>query len=235
MKEDARRGQPHARSAPSCWTRCAHAPPPASRSASAWWCLRASPRRAYVIYTRRCANRRRCESTSRCRWFRRRASTRPAKSATRTRSWPRWTRSAERRPDEIIISTHPVTHSGLAAARPDRAHPERHGAARRARRGRPRRRRACRSTVTLVIANKTSSGEELLERLKAKAAHGERHLFIAVVPQVDGSGQALAEARARLATMLSSLARRGPVGVGHDRRPRPVHGHHERAGAVQGR
>jgi hypothetical protein len=60
--------------------------------------------------------------------------------------------------------------------------------------------------VTLVIANKTSSGEELLERLRAKAAHGERHLFIAVVPQAHGGGHALAEARARLATMLDSLA-----------------------------
>src|SRR5205823_9615806 len=53
--------------------------------------------------------------------------------------------------------------------------------------------------VTLVLANKTSSGEELIEHLKAKAAAGESQLFIAVVPQVDGSGGAPREAPARRA------------------------------------
>ena len=46
--------------------------------------------------------------------------------------------------------------------------------------------------VTLVLANKTSSGEELIEHLKAKAEHGGQHLFIAVVPQVDGTGASAA-------------------------------------------
>jgi hypothetical protein len=41
--------------------------------------------------------------------------------------------------------------------------------------------------VTLVIANKTSSGKELIEHSRAKASDGQ-HLFIAVVPQADGSG-----------------------------------------------
>lgn len=120
---------------------------------------------------------------------------------------------AERRPDEIIISTHPVTHSGwlrrdlLERIQNATGLPVEHIVVDLDQEGLP-------FKVTLVIANKTSSGEELLERLKAKAAHGERHLFIAVVPQVDGSGQALAEARARLATMLSSLADAGLLASG---------------------
>ena len=65
--------------------------------------------------------------------------------------------------------------------------------------------------MTLVVANKTSSGEELIEHLKAKAAGEERHLFIAVVPQQDGSGAAPREARARLAAMLDRLHARGPA------------------------
>ncbi len=72
-------------------------------------------------------------------------------------------RDRTHRPDEIIVSTHPATQLGLAAARSDRAHPKRLRAAGEhvvtdlEREGLP-------FDVTLVIANKTSSGEELLER-----------------------------------------------------------------------
>jgi|SRR5665213_250031 len=120
---------------------------------------------------------------------------------------------AERRPDEIIISTHPVTHSGwLRRDLLERLHnatglPVEHIVVDVDQEG-------LTFKVTLVIANKTSSGEELLEHLKAKAAHGERHLFIAVVPQVDGSGRSLLEARSRLATMLDSLAGSGLLASG---------------------
>ena len=68
--------------------------------------------------------------------------------------------------------------------------------------------------VTLVIANKTSSGEELVERLQEKAAHGERHLFVAVVPQQDGHGAAAREARARLQAMLEKLRSAGLLSSG---------------------
>jgi hypothetical protein len=67
--------------------------------------------------------------------------------------------------------------------------------------------------VTLVIANKTSSGEELIEHLKSLAA-GEEQLFIAVVPQVDGSGDSPREARARLAKMLDRLGGAGLLSSG---------------------
>ena len=43
--------------------------------------------------------------------------------------------------------------------------------------------------VTLVVANRTSSGEELVERLHAKAANDKEHLFIGVVPQQSGEGR----------------------------------------------
>jgi hypothetical protein len=111
---------------------------------------------------------------------------------------------AERRPDEIIISTHPATQSGwlrrdlLERIQNATGLPVEHIVVDLEHEGVP-------FHVTLVIANKTSSGEELLEHLKAKAAESGQHLFIAVVPQLDGSGNSAAEARVRLASMLDRL------------------------------
>ena len=121
---------------------------------------------------------------------------------------------AERRPDEIILSTHPAVHSGWlrrdlverienASGLPvehivtDLEHEE------------------LPFKVTLVLASKTSSGEELIERLKQKASENPReHMFIAVVPQQDGRGQAPREARARLAQMLDRLHEAGLLSSG---------------------
>ncbi len=120
---------------------------------------------------------------------------------------------AEQRPDEIIISTHPETQSGWLRRdlieRIENASglPVEHIVVDLDQEGLP-------FNVTLVIANKTSSGEELLEHLKAKAAHDRAHLFIAVVPQADGSGQAPREARARLAMMLDRLHAAGLLSSG---------------------
>jgi hypothetical protein len=120
---------------------------------------------------------------------------------------------AERRPSEVIVSTHPVTHSGwLRRDLIDRIHnasalPVEHIVTDLEQEGLPFR-------VTLVIANRTSSGEELIERLSEKAAHGERHLFIAVVPQQDGHGGAPREARTRLAAMLEKLRAAGLLSSG---------------------
>lgn len=111
---------------------------------------------------------------------------------------------AEHRPDEIIVSTHPATQSGwlrrdlIERIQNASGLPVEHIVIDLEHEGLP-------FHVTLVLANKTSSGEELLEHLKAKATHGGRQLFIAVVPQADGSGNAPREARARLATMLDRL------------------------------
>jgi hypothetical protein len=127
---------------------------------------------------------------------------------------------AEHRPSEVIVSTHPVTHSGwLRRDLIERIHnasglPVEHIVTDIEQEGLPFR-------ATLVLANRTSSGEELIERLKEKAAHGERHLFIAVVPQQGGHGAAPAEARARLARMLDRLRATGLLASGMIADPDP--------------
>jgi hypothetical protein len=111
---------------------------------------------------------------------------------------------AERRPDEIIVSTHPATQSGWLRRdlieRIENASglSVEHIVTDIEQEGLP-------FKVTLVVASKTASGEELIEHLKQKAAHGGQHLFIAVVPQQNRAGTAPREARARLAAMLDRL------------------------------
>jgi hypothetical protein len=119
---------------------------------------------------------------------------------------------AERRPDEIIVSTHPAVSSGWLRRdlieRIENASglPVEHVVVD-LEQGLPFR-------VTLVVASKTLAGEELQTHLKAKAAHGERHLFIVVVPQQDGRGGAASEARKRLAAMLERLRGAGLIAAG---------------------
>jgi hypothetical protein len=120
---------------------------------------------------------------------------------------------AERRPDEIILSTHPVVQSGwlrrdlIERIQNASGLPVEHVVTDLAQEG-------LQVGVTLVVASKTASGEELLERLREKAADGKRHVFIAVVPLQDGSGSAPAEARARLAAMLDRMREAGLTGSG---------------------
>lgn len=120
---------------------------------------------------------------------------------------------AEHRPDEIILSTHPASHSGwLRRDLIERIHnasglPVEHIVTDLEHEGLP-------FAVTLVVANKTSSGGELLEHLRAKAANEDRHLFIAVVPQQDGRGTAPREARIRLAAMLDRMHEAGLLSAG---------------------
>jgi hypothetical protein len=120
---------------------------------------------------------------------------------------------AERRPDEIIVSTHPAASSGwlrrdlIERIQNASGLPVEHVVVDLEQEGLP-------FAVTLVVASKTSSGEELLERLRAKAADGQRRLFIAVVPQHDGGGDAPREARARLAAMLERLRAAGLLAAG---------------------
>jgi hypothetical protein len=120
---------------------------------------------------------------------------------------------AERRPHEIIVSTHPAVHSGwlrrdlIERIRNASGLAVEHVVVDLEHEGLP-------FKATLVVASKTLGGEELLERLKEKAAHGGRHLFIVVVPQQDGSGGAPRQARARLATMLDRLHTAGLLGSG---------------------
>jgi hypothetical protein len=58
--------------------------------------------------------------------------------------------------------------------------------------------------VTLVLANQTAAGGELVKHLEALAEEGP-HRFIVVVPQNSGDGRAVKAARERLGKLLESL------------------------------
>jgi hypothetical protein len=122
--------------------------------------------------------------------------------------------------DEIVVSTHPETRSGwLRQGLVDRLQ------------------RATRRPVehvvvdldsqrddvkrTLVVANQTVGGRELLEHLKRKAAEEPRR-FIVIAPQsvTDGDGAA-DEAHERLAHMLSQLEAAGLEAIGQVVHPDP--------------
>jgi hypothetical protein len=72
--------------------------------------------------------------------------------------------------------------------------------------------------VTLAVANRTASGDELLEALQAKAeafSHDSlRQLFIVVVPTEGGQGTAVQRARTRLKLVLDRLHVRGLFAAG---------------------
>jgi hypothetical protein len=61
-------------------------------------------------------------------------------------------------------------------------------------------------TVTLVVANQTADSQELIERLKQKSQEADNpDLFIVVMPQADGSGQAAGAARRHLNETLELM------------------------------
>jgi hypothetical protein len=111
-------------------------------------------------------------------------------------------------PQEIIISTYPEARSGwLRRDLIDRIHeatglevthlisdPDEEGLP---------------FHVTLAVANRTASGDELLEALTARAEKfsepGKRQVFIVVVPTEGGSGNAFQRARTRLKLVLDRL------------------------------
>jgi hypothetical protein len=122
----------------------------------------------------------------------------------------------EYNPDEIIISTYPETRSGwlrrdlIDRVRQASGLPVQHVVADPDTEGLP-------FDVTLAVANRTASGNELLEALKAKAHSGAkqgRHLFILVVPQEGGDGHAARRARTRLKLVLNRLRSAGLFAAG---------------------
>ena len=124
----------------------------------------------------------------------------------------------EYHPDEIIISTYPAARSGWL--RSDLV--ERIKAATRL----PVTHIECDVDheglpfyITLAVANRTASGDELLEALKAKAAEPtpgkERgHVFIVLVPQEGGDGHAARRARARLRLVRDRMRQAGLITAG---------------------
>jgi hypothetical protein len=113
---------------------------------------------------------------------------------------------------EMIVSTLPASSSGwmkrdlIEALENDTGLPVTHVVVDLAREGLP-------FDVTLVVANQTVAGGELVERLKALAEEGPRR-FIIVVPQDHGEGTAVRAARERLQRLLSSLEDAGVVAAG---------------------
>lgn len=121
------------------------------------------------------------------------------------------------RPSEIIISTYPETRSGwmrrdlIDRVRDATGLTVEHVIADPDTEGLP-------FHVTLAVANRTASGDELLDALKAKVEAEEEkergRLFIVVIPLEGGDGQATRRARTRLKLVLDRLHQAGMYGAG---------------------
>jgi hypothetical protein len=68
--------------------------------------------------------------------------------------------------------------------------------------------------VTLVVANRTAGGQELLDQLRQEAQGEETRIFIAVIPQEGRDGHAAAVARQRLTSFLGMLRENGVLASG---------------------
>jgi hypothetical protein len=111
----------------------------------------------------------------------------------------------DRKPDEIIISTLPATASGwlrrdlVERVAEATGLPVQHVVTDlEADEDQP-------YDITLVVANQTADSKALLDTLKSRAGTSGSHLFLIVVPQSSGEGNAANEARAALAASLASL------------------------------
>jgi hypothetical protein len=121
---------------------------------------------------------------------------------------------AEWRPDEIIVSTYPATSSGwmrrdiIERISDATGLPVTHVVTDVDTEGLP-------FDVSLVVANRTASGAELIGHLRSKKRTGERErLFIVVVPQEGGGGTSAQAARGRLGQVLDLLRSDGLVCAG---------------------
>ena len=119
-------------------------------------------------------------------------------------------------PDAVIISTYPAARSGwlrrdlIERVRDASGLPVEHVVADIDTEG-------LSFHVTLAVANRTASGDELLQALQAKAAaeaDRRERLFIVVVPQEGGDGSATRRARTRLALVLGRLREAGLTASG---------------------
>ncbi len=124
------------------------------------------------------------------------------------------------RPDEILVSTLPETRSGwlrrdLVERIEDETglpvehivtDPESEGLA---------------VGVTLVVANRTSGGSELIDVLKQQASEDEQRVFVCVIPQEGGEGHAAHIARERLGSLLRTLRENGILASGMIGEPDP--------------
>jgi hypothetical protein len=120
---------------------------------------------------------------------------------------------ADLHPDEVIVSTLPVTQSGwlrkdlVERIREASGLPVEHVVVDLSQEGTP-------FSVTLVVANRTVGGSELVDKLRAKASEEGGHLFIVVVPQEGGQGHHASQARERLNAVLARLHEEGLLVAG---------------------
>jgi hypothetical protein len=120
---------------------------------------------------------------------------------------------AEYQPDEIVVSTLPVTSSGwlrrdlIERIADASGLPVEHVIVDIDQEGLP-------FKVTLVAANRTAVTDRLLDALKAKAQESAQPLFIVVVPQEGGDGMAAAAARGRLSQTLERMRAAGLLCAG---------------------
>ena len=119
----------------------------------------------------------------------------------------------EWRPDRIVVSTKPMASSGwlrrdlLERIEDATGLPVEHVVVDVEGEGLP-------VHVTLVVANKTTSSDELLNRIRELSKEDAPHLFVIVVPQEGGSGKDFMQARGRLGQMLDRLRRDGVLVAG---------------------
>jgi hypothetical protein len=122
----------------------------------------------------------------------------------------------EHNPDEIIISTYPETRSGwmrqdmIERVSQASGLPVQHVVTDIDNEGLPFR-------VTLAVANRSATGHELLDALKAKVdsdTDKRGRLFIILVPQEGGDGTAARRARTRLALVLGRVREAGLFAAG---------------------
>ncbi|MDQ3609082.1 MAG: hypothetical protein M3459_09305 [Actinomycetota bacterium] len=120
---------------------------------------------------------------------------------------------ADIHPDEVIVSTHPLTSSGwlrrdlVERIRGETDLPVEHVVTDLEREGRP-------FTVTLAVANRTADSDELLAELRGRADDDSARLFILVVPQTSKDGRAAAKARKHLHAALERLHGAGLLAAG---------------------
>lgn len=127
---------------------------------------------------------------------------------------------AEHHPDQIIISTKPAESSGwlrrdlIERIEEASSLPVEHVVANVETEG-------ISVGVTLVVANRTASGDQLLRALKERASDGARRVFIIAVPQEGGDGAAARQARARLVQLVDRLKAADLVAAGMVADPDP--------------
>jgi len=120
----------------------------------------------------------------------------------------------EWRPDQIVVSTKPMSSSGwlrrdlLERIEDATGLPVHHVVTDIDAEGTP-------FHETLVVANRTTSADQLLDRLRQMSREDERpHLFVVIVPQEGGGGHHFHAARGRLGQMLDKLRRDGILAAG---------------------